>query len=236
MSLNTTLYTISALLILDNEGNRLFAKYYTSSLDEQPQYKESGSSKSKTKSSTASTSASSPAPTSHSPSTQKQQQQQQQQQQQMKQQQQQLKSEKTLFSKINKVNQDILLYDNQIIVYKQINDVSIIITSPINENECLIYSTLNNLIEALTILLNSTVDKQTIINNYDLVSLAIDETIDDGIIIEYDPATIVSRVTNAPVNNPTVVDLKNIDISEKGLFNALSFAGKKLGERLQQGL
>ena len=230
MSLNSTLYTISALLILDNEGNRLFAKYYTSSLDEQPQHKESGSSKSKTKSSTASTSASSPAPTSQSPSTQKQQ------QQQLKQHQQQLKSEKTLFSKINKVNQDILLYDNQIIVYKQINDVSIIITSPINENECLIYSTLNNLIEALTILLNSTVDKQTIINNYDLVSLAIDETIDDGIIIEYDPATIVSRVTNAPVNNPTVVDLKNIDISEKGLFNALSFAGKKLGERLQQGL
>ena len=34
MSLNISLYTISAVLILDNEGNRLFAKYYKSSLGE----------------------------------------------------------------------------------------------------------------------------------------------------------------------------------------------------------
>ncbi|CAK9436249.1 uncharacterized protein LODBEIA_P08070 [Lodderomyces beijingensis] len=216
MSFNTTLYTVSALLILDNEGNRLYAKYYTSSLAE-PQKEASSTPNSTTKTKARATSSTSSSGTGA--------------------QQEQLKSEKTLFSKINKVNQDIILYDQHIICYKQTNDVTIILTAPINENECLIYSTLTNLIEALQILLNNnSVDKQTIITNYDLVTLAIDETIDDGIIIEYDPATIVSRVTNAPVNNPTVVDLKNIDLSEKGLFNALSFAGKKLGERLQQGL
>ena len=133
---------------------------------------------------------------------------------------------KNLFDKIYKVNQDILLYDNHLITYKQINDVLIVLVSPLNENESLIYSTMNNLSEALTILLNNTIDKQTILEKFDMVSLAIDETIDDGIIIEYDPATIVSRVTNPPVAGLEGVNLKNIDISEKGLFNALSFASK----------
>lgn len=210
MSLNTSLYTVSALLILDNEGNRLYAKYYTPPTDNDHNNNNTSSSNPKTaKPSTSSKSIS------------------------------QLKFEKSLFSKINKVHQDILLYDNNLIVYKQINDASIILVAPINENECLMYSTLSNLVESLTILLNNTVDKATIIENYDLVVLAIDETIDDGgIILEYDPATIVSRVTNAPVSSGAagVVDLKNIDLSEKGLFNALSFAGKKLGERFQQGL
>lgn len=209
MSLNTSLYTVSALLILDNEGNRLYAKYYTPPTDNDHNNNTSSSNPKTAKPSTSSKSIS------------------------------QLKFEKSLFSKINKVHQDILLYDNNLIVYKQINDASIILVAPINENECLMYSTLSNLVESLTILLNNTVDKATIIENYDLVVLAIDETIDDGgIILEYDPATIVSRVTNAPVSSGAagVVDLKNIDLSEKGLFNALSFAGKKLGERFQQGL
>ncbi|CCG20593.1 Ret3 protein [Candida orthopsilosis Co 90-125] len=212
MSLNTSLYTVSALLILDNEGNRLYAKYYTPPTDNDHNNNNNNTSSSNPKTAKPSTSSKSIS---------------------------QLKFEKSLFSKINKVHQDILLYDNNLIVYKQINDASIILVAPINENECLMYSTLSNLVESLTILLNNTVDKATIIENYDLVVLAIDETIDDGgIILEYDPATIVSRVTNAPVSSGAagVVDLKNIDLSEKGLFNALSFAGKKLGERFQQGL
>ncbi|KAI5967673.1 RET3 [Candida margitis] len=209
MSLNVSLYTVSAFLILDNEGNRLYAKYYTPPTDNDHTNNNNNNNTKTAKSATSSKSTS------------------------------QLKFEKSLFSKINKVHQDILLYDNNLIVYKQINDTSLVLVSPINENECLMYSTLTNLVESLTILLNNTIDKTTVIENYDLVVLAIDETIDDGgIIIEYDPATIVSRVTNAPVSSGAagVVDLKNIDLSEKGLFNALSFAGKKLGERLQQGL
>lgn len=200
MSLNISLYTISAVLILDNEGNRLFAKYYKSSLGED-----------------------SANPSSKFPH-------------QFDTQQQQLNFEKSLFSKTYKVNQDILLYDNHLIAYKQTNDLLLYLVAPLNENESLIYSTMNNLFEALTILLDNTVDKQTILDKYDMVCLAIDETIDDRIIIEYDPATIVSRVTNPPSAVYENVNLKNIDISEKGLFNALSFASKKLGERLQQGL
>ncbi|KAM9905311.1 hypothetical protein OXX79_002231, partial [Metschnikowia pulcherrima] len=88
-----------------------------------------------------------------------------------------------------------------------------------------------------TILLGNTLDKTTVLSKYDMVCLCMDETIDDGIIIEIDPAIIVSRVTNPPSGSAVANDMNlNIDLSEKGLFNALSFASKKISERLQQGL
>lgn len=184
MSANILLYQVTLVLLLDNEGHRLFAKYYH---DED-----------------------------HASLAQ------------------QRKFEQTLFPKINKVNEDILLYDNHLVAYKQVNDVLVVVVAKINENESLIYSVCANLTEALTILLDNSLDKNTVVEKYDMVSLAIDETVDDGIIIEIDPAIIVSRVTNPPVAN--AVDNIKIDISERGLFNAFSFATKKIGERLQQGI
>lgn len=144
---------------------------------------------------------------------------------------QQLKFEKSVFSKINKIHQDVLLLDNHLITYKQSNDIVLVIVAKINENESLIYSLVSNLFESLNILLDNTIDKSTVLKKYDMVSLAIDETIDDGIIIEIEPAIIVSRVTNPPNPNSTA----GIELNEKTFYSALSFA-TKLGERLQQGL
>jgi len=80
---------------------------------------------------------------------------------------------------------------------------------------------------------NST-DKRTIIENYDLVSLAIDEIVDDGIILETDPVIVSSRVSRPPAQDMTAV--RNIDLSEQGLLNAWEFGKMKLSERLRQGL
>lgn len=77
-------------------------------------------------------------------------------------------------------------------------------------------------------------DKRTIIENYDLVSLAIDEIIDDGIILETDPVLIASRVSRAPAADAP--NMKNIDLSEQGLLNAWEFGRRKLAEQLRQGL
>lgn len=192
--MNVSLKTITATVILDSNGSRIYSKYYT------PQE--------------GSTSA-------YSTQTQ------------------QLEFEKSLFKKIWKQNQDIILYDNHLITYKQSNDVILVLVAQISENESMIYSLTSNLLEAMNILLDNTVDEATILDKYDLVSLCIDETIDDGIILEIDPAIIVSRVTNPRSANNIAssdISLNKIDLSEKGLFNALSFASKKIGERLQQGL
>ncbi len=67
-----------------------------------------------------------------------------------------------------------------------------------------------------------------------MVSLAIDEIIDDGIILETDPVIVASRVSRPPVQDITAV--KGIDLSEQGLLNAWEFGKMKLSERLRQGL
>lgn len=80
----------------------------------------------------------------------------------------------------------------------------------------------------------STTDKRTILENFDIVSLAIDEIADDGVILETDPATIASRVSKPPMHDASSV--KGIDLSEQGLLNAWEFGKKQLAERLRQGL
>ncbi|EGV61213.1 Golgi-to-ER vesicle coat component [Yamadazyma tenuis] len=151
---------------------------------------------------------------------------------------QQVEFEKKIFDKINRVNQDILLFNSNLVVYKQVNDVLLIIVANLDENESLIYQLLSNLNDSLNILLDNTLDKVTILEKYDMVSLCVDEAIDDGVILEIDSSVLVSRVTNPPSGASLGQDLNlnKIDISEKGFLNALSFASKKIGERLQQGL
>ena len=77
---------------------------------------------------------------------------------------------------------------------------------------------------------NST-DKRTLIENYDLVSLAIDEICDDGIILEVDPVIVASRVSRPP---PQDVQLKGVDFSEQGVYNLLEIGKNKLAERMRQ--
>lgn len=65
--------------------------------------------------------------------------------------------------------------------------------------------------------------------------MAIDELVDDGIILETDPVVIASRVSRPPQND--VVDVRNLDFaSEEGLQRVWQFGKQKLGERLRQGL
>ena len=78
---------------------------------------------------------------------------------------------------------------------------------------------------------NST-DKRTLIENYDLVSLAIDEIVDDGIILETDPVIVASRVTRPPAQD--IASVKGIDLSEQGIVNAWEFMKAKGVERIRQ--
>lgn len=70
--------------------------------------------------------------------------------------------------------------------------------------------------------------------HFDVVSLAVDEVVDDGVILETDPATIAARVTKQPMEDAPSV--KNIDLSEQGLLNAWEFGKRQLADRLRQGL
>ncbi|KAK8088948.1 hypothetical protein PG997_003909 [Apiospora hydei] len=135
--------------------------------------------------------------------------------------------EKGLLEKTAKQTGDIILYDNRIVLYKMESDVMMYVVGDVSENEVLLY----NVILALR---DSTPDLQrTIIENYDLVSLAIDEIVDDGIILETDPTIIVQRVSKAPAQD---VNLGRIDLSEQGVNNLAQLGKAKLTDWLRQGL
>jgi hypothetical protein len=63
-----------------------------------------------------------------------------------------------------------------------------------------------------------------------LIALAVDETVDSGVILETDAGVIASRVSKAPLTEPSL----NIELSEQGVRNVLQFARGKFAERLRQ--
>lgn len=132
--------------------------------------------------------------------------------------------ESGLFGKTFKAKASIIIFENQIVVYKVISDVIVYIVGDVNENEAMLYQVLTGLTEALDVVLKDSVHKKSIQENYDFVALAIDETIDDGIVLETDGNAIASRVSKTPSSENTL----NIELNERGLFNALQFARKKV--------
>ena len=80
----------------------------------------------------------------------------------------------------------------------------------------------------------NSVDARTILENYDLVSLAVDEIVDDVIVLETDPIIVASRVSKPPIQDGNI---KNIDLSEQGLLNAWEFAkSRDFAKLLKQAL
>ncbi|KAJ4992300.1 clathrin adaptor complex small chain [Stagonosporopsis vannaccii] len=142
--------------------------------------------------------------------------------------------EKGLLEKTAKQTTDIILYDQKVVVFKMESDVMLYVVGSAEENEVLLYSVVLALRDSLNILLKNSVDKRTVIENYDLVSLAVDELVDDGIILETDPVVVASRVSKPPAQD--VTSMKNIDLSEQGLMNMWDFGKRQLAERIRQGL
>lgn len=189
MNANTSLYAVDAVLILDNQQNRIFTKYYKAP-------HQAAESELIT-----------------NPKKQKQ-------------------FETDLFKKTFKQNADIILFDNHTVLYKEYSDFVVYIIGDLEQNEVMLYNVLQGLTGAFEIILDSQLDKTSLLESYDMVVIAIDETIDDGIILETDSAAIAARVTNPPTED--AVNIK-IDLSEKGLLSAFNFAKKNISERLQQG-
>ncbi|CCF56477.1 hypothetical protein KAFR_0B01780 [Kazachstania africana CBS 2517] len=188
---NLSLYSVNAILILDNHGNRIYSKYYkpphlnnviTDSLfDNIKKQKE---------------------------------------------------FEQKLFKKTHKQDSEILIFENNIILYKEYIDVTIYLVGNINENEIILQNAFSGFKGSMELLLNNGIDNKNVSENCDLVYLLIDEIIDNGVILETDPASIASRVTKQPTSD-TLNQTLDLD---KGLLGAWGFAKSKLQERLQQGL
>ncbi|OAA54321.1 coatamer subunit protein [Niveomyces insectorum RCEF 264] len=196
MSPGLSLYSVKAVIILADDGSRIFAKYYTP-----PHQAATG------------------APTPAGPFAD-------------------LKAQKTfekgLLEKTAKQTSDILLYDNHIVLYKTESDVTMYVVGGVDENEVLLYNVVLTIRDSLHLLLKQSIDKRTLIECYDILALAMDEIIDDGVILETDPSIVVTRVSKAPTQD---VNLGRIDpFSEQGVNQLAQLGQKKLTDWLRSGL
>jgi hypothetical protein len=155
-----SLYVVKAIFILDNDGNRIVAKYYDNlfqSIKEQKDF------------------------------------------------------EKSLFTKTEKANAEIIMIDNLTIVYRSNIDLFFYVVGSTAENEIMLVSVLNCLYDSVSQMLRKNVEKKALMENLDAVILAIDEICDNGIVLESDSSQICQRVNmkqdDAPISEQTVVDV-----------------------------
>jgi len=149
--LEPSLYMVKGIAILDNDGNRILAKYYD---DTYPTAKE------------------------------------------------QKAFERNLFNKTHRANGEIIMLDGFTCVYRSSVDLFFYIMGSSNENGLILASVLSCLYEAVNQILRKNVEKRTLIDNLDIIILAIDEICDGGIILEADPNSVVARVALKPDDIP----------------------------------
>eukprot|EP00700_Malawimonas_jakobiformis_P001657 EC722037.1.p1 GENE.EC722037.1~~EC722037.1.p1 ORF type:complete len:185 (+),score=26.00 EC722037.1:35-556(+) len=125
--------------------------------------------------------------------------------------------EKQLFEKTQKTaardEAEIILYSGFISVYKQVSDVWVYVSGGVDENEILLYFILSSVLDALTEIGKGSFDKQTLMDNMDMVFLAIDELLDSGIMMDTDGVAVASRV-----------QVRGDDFGEQTLAQALQSA------------
>eukprot|EP00193_Tetraselmis_chui_P008752 CAMPEP_0177763288 /NCGR_PEP_ID=MMETSP0491_2-20121128/6792_1 /TAXON_ID=63592 /ORGANISM="Tetraselmis chuii, Strain PLY429" /LENGTH=189 /DNA_ID=CAMNT_0019279387 /DNA_START=83 /DNA_END=652 /DNA_ORIENTATION=+ len=113
--------------------------------------------------------------------------------------------EKSVFTKTSRTNArgeaEIIMFDDVIVVYKFIGDLMFFVTGANDENELILYTVLQAFYESVSLLLRDAVEKKTVLENLDLVLLAMDEIIDGGVILETEASVIAGRVAMRGVDS-----------------------------------
>ncbi|KAM0752782.1 coatomer protein [Meredithblackwellia eburnea MCA 4105] len=190
--MNLFLNSVTAVILIDSDGNRLFAKYY------QPAHVDPKN----------------PTAFKHPFQSTKDQR----------------ALEMGIWDKTRRATGDILLYSSQLVLYKASIDVSFYVIGPEGENELMLQSVLNAFYDAVSLLLRHQVEKRAILENLDLVVLALDETVDNGIILETDAVAIASRVSRPKPD--AGVNLSDITINEATIMQAFSTVRDKMAQRI----
>ena len=89
---------------------------------------------------------------------------------------------------------DIIMIENYNVVFQNIQDICIYVVGAGYENELVLSEVLTGLVDGLMLLFRNQLTKRTFLENFDLIVLALDEVIEDGIIIETDSQAIAQKV------------------------------------------
>ncbi|XP_051119530.1 coatomer subunit zeta-1-like [Andrographis paniculata] len=137
--------------------------------------------------------------------------------------------EKTIFSKTQKTNArseaEITMLENNIIVYKFVQDLHFFVTASDGENELILASVLQGFFDAVALLLRNNVDHREALENMDLILLCLDEIVDGGIILETDGSVIAGKVASHTMDDGS-------PMSEQSISHALATAREHLTRSL----
>ncbi|KAI7694028.1 hypothetical protein SSS_06564 [Sarcoptes scabiei] len=81
-------------------------------------------------------------------------------------------------------------------IYRNSVDLFFYVLGSSNENALLINSIMNCLFESLSMILKKNVEKKNLLDNLDMVILALDEICAEGIFLESDPVAVVQKVSS----------------------------------------
>ncbi|CAG7836138.1 unnamed protein product [Allacma fusca] len=159
--LEPTLYILKGMVIMDNDGNRILAKYFDTvnfpTIKEQKAF------------------------------------------------------EKNLFTKTHRANSEVIMLDGLTCVYKSNVDLFFYVMGSCNDNELLLMAVLHCLYDSVSQILRKNVEKKALLENMDVVMLAMDEISDGGIILEADPNAVCQRVAlradDIPIGEQTVAQV-----------------------------
>ncbi|KAJ6314611.1 hypothetical protein OIU78_018148 [Salix suchowensis] len=119
---------------------------------------------------------------------------------------------------------EVTMLENNIVVYKFVQDLHFFITGGEEENEVILATVLQGFVDAVGLLLRGNVEKREALEYLDLILLCIDEIVDGGIILETDANIIAGKVAS----HSTVAD----GLSEQTFSQALATAREHLARSL----
>ncbi|PWA70838.1 coatomer subunit zeta-1 [Artemisia annua] len=112
--------------------------------------------------------------------------------------------EKFVFTKTQKTNArteaEIAMFENNIVVYRFIQDLHFFVTGGDDENELALAAVLQGFYDAVTLLLRGNVDQREALENLDLIYLCLDEIVDGGMILETDGNMIAGKVATHSID------------------------------------
>ncbi|KAI9071235.1 hypothetical protein K1719_046798 [Acacia pycnantha] len=82
---------------------------------------------------------------------------------------------------LQQITTNVTLIENNVVIYKFVQDLHFFVTSGDDENMLILTSVLQGFFDAVTYLLRSNVDKRNALENLDLFLLCLDEIVDGGI-------------------------------------------------------
>ncbi|KAG5619299.1 hypothetical protein MTR67_015843 [Solanum verrucosum] len=137
--------------------------------------------------------------------------------------------EKSIFTKTQKTNArteaEITMFENNIIVYKFVQDLHFFVTGGDDENELVLATVLQGFYDAVTLLLRNNVEQREALENLDLILLCLDEIVDGGMVLETDGNIIAGKVSSHNMDD-------GAPLSEQTITQALATAREHLTRSL----